>query len=138
MAEILISLEFFTSGPHAFSLGASILVSDSDALWKVLLPVVGSWWMTEVGSEEISSLDKLVIGSNNLSFIPFALSRALSFVRVNTFLYEGGVGVHESCSTEVVIWDHFSSGGEDAWCGACSHVKAGSPFSFWNILNLSS
>ena len=134
----MIFLELFTCGPHAFSLGAGVLVGDSNALWKVLLPVVGAWRMAEVSSEEISSLDKLIIGSNNLSFIPFALSRALSFVRVNTLLNEVGVSIHECCSTEVVIWDHFGSCGEDAWCSACIHVKAGSPFSFWNILNLSS
>ena len=138
MAEIVFSLEFFSCGPHAFSLSAGVLVSDSDALWKVLLPVIGGWWMAEVGSEEISSIDEVVIGGNIFTFSPFALSRALSLVSVDALLNVGGVGAHEIWSTEVGLWDHFSSGREDAWCSAGIHVEACFPFSDWDLLNLSS
>ena len=94
--------------------------------------------MAEVGSEEISSIDEVVIGGNIFTFSPFALSRALSLVSINALLNEGGVSVHEYWSTEVGLWDHFSSGREDAWCSAGIHVEAGVPISDWNVLNLSS
>ena len=93
--HIFFALEFFTSGPDAFSFSTGILVSERHAFNDVLLPLVGGWWMAEVGSEEISAFDKFVIGSNNLSFSPFALSRAFSLVSVNALFNEGGVVVHE-------------------------------------------
>jgi len=92
--------------------------------------------MAEVGSKEVSSFDEVVVGSDILSFSPFALSRAFGLVSLNAFVNESDIAIHEHWSAEVVVWDQVSTVAIDTWgwAGTGWHVKASFPLSWWSIL----
>jgi len=135
-AESLFRAEFFSGRPLALSLATGIFGGSRDALSNWLVPVVSGWWMAEVGSEEISSFDEVVVGSDILSFSPFALSRAFGLVSLNAFVNESDIAIHEHWSAEVVVWDQVSTVAIDTWgwAGTGWHVKASFPLSWWSIL----
>jgi len=120
----------------ALSLATGIFGGSSDALSNLLVPVVSGWWMAEVGSEEISSFNEVVVGGDILSFSPFALSGAFGIVSLNAFVNESDIAIHEHWSAEVVIWDQIGTVAIDArsWAGTGWHVKASFPLSWWSIL----
>jgi hypothetical protein len=92
--------------------------------------------MAEVGSEEISSFNEVVVGGDILSFSPFALSGAFGIVSLNAFVNESDIAIHEHWSAEVMIWDQISTVAIDArsWAGTSWHVKASLPLSWRSIL----
>jgi hypothetical protein len=86
-----------------------------EALIDLFVPVISSWWMAEVGSEEISSWDKFFIILNILSFSPLAFIEASSLdISFNTFVNEFNVCGHVCWSTVVVLWDQVRTNVPDA------------------------
>jgi hypothetical protein len=101
---------------------------------------MGSWWMAEVGSEEVAACFEVIIGCDNLSFSPFTLTAAYSLISIEAFLDFGDILGHVVWSTVVSIWDQIDSVVIDTWgcAGTGWHVKAYFPISSWDLFNTTS
>jgi hypothetical protein len=126
--EIVIWSELFTSGPNALILFTGLLGHLLEAVWCLFFPLGISWWVAEVGSEEISSSDCILILFNILSFSPLALINTRgSLLSISTLLNDSKISSHVFRSTEFSCWDHLSTVGENAWSnaiGSCFHENA--------------
>lgn len=107
--------QFISSGPVALSCFTSLLVVQSNALSDLFVPVSSGWWMAEVGVEESTSGDEIGIGFDDLSFSPFALICASSFISFNAFLNDTNIFSSSTWSAVFIFWNQVSSVVEDAW-----------------------